>query len=235
MRTLLHIIPFLLLLPKYTSANTQYQIGDTLQVWSKTGLNLRTQPSINGSILMTLNPGEKVTVIGKTSISYSSNLFSHSEKEFLIKGNWMLVSTSSFEGYVFDAYLLPAKFEIANSFYEFINENTLNTDTIIYDPEAGYESIHLHCKTQLQANIQNEILLYGAGSEEKFIIENWTIQQAFIFINYFLQFHLTDNSLNQPQVFENTSDKLIFGNRDICQLSFVYVGNAVQINYHCSC
>ncbi len=75
---------------------TNYKIGDTLNVLSFSGLILRNSPTVNGLKIDKLEFGDKVVI---------HEIFKDIDTIELRVGNWVSVSMEKKSGYVFDGFL----------------------------------------------------------------------------------------------------------------------------------
>ena len=113
-------------------ANSTYEWGDTLNVWAKSGLNMREGPGTNFPKMKKLEYGDQVQVIDNQLRSKSLSLTilkkNKRHNQFKLKGHWVKVKIGKREGYVFDGYLsrLPAmeirKNAAGEIFFENFNE-----------------------------------------------------------------------------------------------------------------
>lgn len=105
-----HFLTFATLLLLWVNAYAikEYKVGDTLTVFSESGVRLRKGPSKDSASIIVIPLGEAVIVKSR-----SNSLHSHSDRfldMYTIEGFWVEVAYKSFTGYVFDGYLssLPA-------------------------------------------------------------------------------------------------------------------------------
>lgn len=77
---------------------SNYEVGDTLNVMSTNGLNVRRGPSINSEKIHKIEYQDKVVV---------TDVFGWSHKQVIghLNGHWIKVSMDGREGYIFDSYL----------------------------------------------------------------------------------------------------------------------------------
>lgn len=122
-----------------TFAIKDYKINDTLYVWAKNGLFLRTEAKPIAEKVNKLEYGSALIILEQ---NLKTNAFSTEEfKGFKIKGYWVKVSVNNQIGYVFDGYLskLPPLLKMKNSdkfedfseyatrFVKFVKSNTQET------------------------------------------------------------------------------------------------------------
>ncbi len=103
-------------------AINEYQFGDRLFVWAKSGLNMREAPDANSKVLIKISFGGEVVCQSRKywddylhnsqKINDKIELPSGKSAQIELKGSWAKVKYENYEGYVFDAYLSrfkPAK------------------------------------------------------------------------------------------------------------------------------
>ncbi|MBK6995101.1 MAG: SH3 domain-containing protein [Lewinellaceae bacterium] len=91
-----------------SSAQARYQVGDSLFVWAKSGLNLRIKPSIDAPKLTVIPYGNTIEVIDTAiqTLSHSIVIAKPKEKDgFRLKGFWVMVKYGEKVGFAFDGYL----------------------------------------------------------------------------------------------------------------------------------
>ncbi|MFK8004975.1 MAG: SH3 domain-containing protein [Saprospiraceae bacterium] len=149
-----------IILSEFSIANF-YKKGDTLNVWAKSGLNMREGPGTGFPKMKKLEYGDQVQVIDQQLHSKSLSLTilkkNKRHNQFKLNGHWVKVKIGKREGYVFDGYLsrLPAmKMITANDgkiFFEHFNEyakrefgidsTALNADSLKnYDERFVYQN-----------------------------------------------------------------------------------------------
>lgn len=115
---------------------SEYQIGDTLFVIARTGLNVRSDPSLRGKALSTIPYGhrliakeEKLPFLWFNTDSvqiFESYSWYKAENAatapYWIKGKWVKVEYNGMEGYVFDGFLSKSKplSKKENGWYEWL-------------------------------------------------------------------------------------------------------------------
>lgn len=150
-----------------------FQIGDTLYVAAKNGLNLRSQPNSNSTIIEKINLNETVIVDSVLMVDTISNRI----------GNWVQVFRKKTSGYLFDGYL--NKFEIKTGKYLFgnyiknylVESYKMSKSIIIYRPCNGGKS----CKRVQLFSSENCILKTEYGWEwwdMEIILKNWNINEV---------------------------------------------------------
>lgn len=90
-----------------TYAIKHYKVSDTLYVWAKNGLFLRSEPSATSEKLTKLEYGAELIIVEQVlkKVAFSVEEF----KGYKIKGYWVEVSVNNQIGYVFDGYLSKLK------------------------------------------------------------------------------------------------------------------------------
>ena len=100
------------------NAITSYKKNDKLFIISPSGLNLRSAPLSNSTIIAKLKLGDAViTLNNKTIENYQNNSItivdSYKYGKVNLQGSWVKVRVNDLEGYIFDAFtsfIKPAKF-----------------------------------------------------------------------------------------------------------------------------
>jgi 3D (Asp-Asp-Asp) domain-containing protein len=105
---------------------TNYNIGDTLHVFTMSGLKLRESANTTSKSITTLPLGTKVIVL---------NTFQFEKKQTVedISGNWILVSFNNLEGYVFDGFLsqLPVPKKREKAVYDVDDRHYFSLDVAL--------------------------------------------------------------------------------------------------------
>ncbi|MGK2861724.1 MAG: SH3 domain-containing protein [Chitinophagaceae bacterium] len=99
--------------------------GVTLYVWSPNGLNIRSAPNTNAKILGALSFGDSITVIEKTTHTFTNLFIENHEEEknpIYLKCNWVSIKVNERTGFIIDGYLLeipcPNKNERINPYLD---------------------------------------------------------------------------------------------------------------------
>lgn len=98
MENLIRIFVFIILSTGLFANTDKPTEGSTLQVIAPSGLNLRTQPSMTASAILTMPHGAEVTLI-----EFEAN--TELTRVEWIDGKWMKVEYNGIEGWAFDGFL----------------------------------------------------------------------------------------------------------------------------------
>jgi hypothetical protein len=110
----LHFTMLLSMLVSLACGADSYSVGDTLFVWAKRGLHIRSEPDAKSKVLNSLAFGDDIVVLEKSAALFESVLLKgrpHEEPElnlepFRCKGYWVKIkSLAGLIGYVADPYL----------------------------------------------------------------------------------------------------------------------------------
>lgn len=207
---MLKYILFILLLNNwvnFTKAQVSYQLGDTLYVWAQSGLNMRSNPSLDSKKIDLLSFGSQVIIeqydhrkfeiTAYPSFKYIG--YNKEEKiapEIKFNGSWVQVSVKGKVGYVFDGYLnrFPAPIE-NEAFIEYANRNFILLDlvTIPYDRNRTFFDKH--------RSIYNNGIIYSyakqeSSSEVTIIFPELSFQEAQLIIRKFFFPIIFENLIN---------------------------------------
>ena len=114
----------------------KYEVGDSLFVWSKSGLSMRAEPGIGGERIGSNNYGEFVKVLSKEEGEYTDTLLRNNkyiQDDLTIDGNWIKVQRGKM-GYMFDGYLSklpvldPGQEQSFESYYRQFKNHRLFSD-----------------------------------------------------------------------------------------------------------
>ncbi len=95
------IVVLLLLLSQFCfSQQANYQIGDTLKVFTLGGVRLREGVTISSEVLATMKLGDKVVVLDHFNFDNK-----HLQTIEGFKGHWIQVQFDTIKGYAFDGFL----------------------------------------------------------------------------------------------------------------------------------
>lgn len=195
-----------------SQAADNYQIGDVLYVWAKSGLNQRETPQTISKVKTKLLYGSEVKVLAKTNISYSIRginevKFEHSGVSFpalVFEGEWVKIKNASGEiGYVIDQYLLKDKpIKLQESTYFQLNLKLTKTDTLFQKPNTGGESAYLKLEQAFAGKIELAQRISSIYVSKEYIFKDHSMEEIMI---------LFSKSLNDYENFmvkENTDQKV---------------------------
>lgn len=200
------LIPFLLLfLIPSSNAVSEYAVGEYLNIWAISGLNMRISPDAKAKKIANIPFGEKVKVIDqelyKTPFSYTMARGNSREKKvnWIVKGYWVKVAFHDQEGYVFDGYLskLP-HFSNMNKAQPYIDEKIITNygeenwggliekrtekiiDLEIVDPDKA--QTHISKLTFKNGSYIEDIAASFSG-ETNLFIKNASLEEGYLFLN----------------------------------------------------
>jgi Bacterial SH3 domain len=133
---------FLLFIATQSYAIDYYKPGDTLWVWAKNGLNIRSEPNASSSVLGKIENGNKVIMLDypEKGVSFSIEEIKKTVVEdpetgkkrqihFNLDGYWAKIQYGSQVGFVFDAFL--SRFPtILNRQYETKTDEDFHVDCL---------------------------------------------------------------------------------------------------------
>jgi hypothetical protein len=105
--TLLTLLFFLFAtgIPHLIFAAENYKPGDKLYVAPTTGLNIRTQPSLQAPTLAKLQYNSTVTILTEPTETEQIQVSDFNGGKLNLQGNWVKVKAGEVTGYVFDGML----------------------------------------------------------------------------------------------------------------------------------
>ncbi len=231
MKRLIAIIGIITISLQVGFSADNYEIGDTLYVWAKNGLNLRESAGTKSTILSKISFGEWLVVQEKSEETYNilgisptkSNYYNKNTDPVIFKGNWVKVIDSKGNvGYVIDQYLL--RIRTFNITTEGIELETLTIDTIFKN------AFNLEIEKQHIYNIKSKINSGSSWSSQEFEFQNFTIEEVLVLFSARL-----DNYKN-IRVERNWKDQVYLTDDDeICSFSITKNEEFVKVVIHCSC
>ncbi len=241
MKKIILAVLILPLLATYSKGSDQYEIGETLYIWAKNGMNLRAGPGTDFKIITKLGFGEELEVKEKTEKTYNVLGISGAEKingvtkkidPLIFKGHWVQVLTRSGEiGYLIDQYLLSVQPEkIKEPPLYTVNLMLLSVDTI-------YKSPIIHDGGGLNQAIEWTFLegikltdsSGGYWSETTFVFPDYTVEEALIMLSSSWM------DYKNMVVLKNWKDEILISDNEICGIKVKRIGNEVRIVLSCSC
>jgi Bacterial SH3 domain len=133
---------FLLFIATQSHAIDYYKPGDTLWVWAKNGLNIRSEPNASSSVLGKIENGNKVIMLDypEKGVSFSIEEIKKTVVEdpetgkkrqihFNLDGYWAKIQYGSQVGFVFDAFLSKLPTFLGHS-YENNSQNGYYVDCL---------------------------------------------------------------------------------------------------------
>jgi len=208
--------------------NSRYNPWDTMFVWSKRGLNLRSEPNTKSKIVDRIPFGTEVIIINKSDIKYSDDMVDNSSsrqshygsytKPFIVEGNWVrIVTKTGTIGFVIDQYLLPIKpFNKTNFKSTNLNIELLNIDSISvgFGPFVKYGTYLKEIKTY-KYGIKSIVEKESDGGQ-KITYEFSDLSPAEVFVLVISSWENIDN--------------LVVKNISTDSITFSYYNSTIQFN-----
>ncbi len=219
------------------SAADNYNIGDQLYIWAKSGLKLREQADKKSKALGVLKFGEEVTVIDFTDKIYNAEIIAAAYSEYeskkipplTLKGKWVkIISSSGQEGYIIDEYLLKLKpNKIKEQWAEpFI---LIKSDTTYRNSNVGGEQLMYKYKSKYEYGIKSYGSMTGVGGSEIFTIPDFTLDEVIILLsascNNYENFTIQDFGKSYVSLHDD----------GICEYFFSQKKGYVELTISCSC
>lgn len=210
-----------------------YKVGDKLYVWANSGLNLRTSPTKNSKLIVTLEPGSQLTVIGITKREFVYKLYTSSKHEkhpYLLYGNWVKVSTGSGnKGFVFDSFLLDIPIEPNLDFESYLESISYKVDTSNLKNQYTEPYIKGYCKY----DITYEIYRTEKYGEERISLPNFSLEEGIIFLEFFMNYEESTENNKHFRLMKNWENEIIFSNYK--HVTINHKGNITKISLFVSC
>lgn len=181
-----------------------FSASDSIFVWAKDGLSLRSEPSSKSSRKRALAYGTLVVVVESGKYDSVTVIPAATDKEgqrtpaFRMRGNWLQVSAGRDTGYVFGGYLSkmepykPKQDELASpsawleqtsgklSTREYQNGNTIAYANHIVESEHNGE---------------------GGGYTRYYFPRDWNFHDGFLLLNYFYGLHISKEEIAECEWF----------------------------------
>jgi len=185
-----------------------FSIGDSLFVWAKDGLSLRSEPFAKSSKKRALSYGTPVVLVESSKYDSVTIIPAATDKEgkrtpaFRLHSYWLRVSAGQDTGYVFGGYLSkmepykPKSGEHAgpSSWLEQIAGKQLST--------REYRDGH----TIVYANhiVESEHHGEGGGYSRYYFPRDWSFHDGFLLLNYFYGLHISKEEIAECEWFNLT-------------------------------
>lgn len=174
-------------------AADNYEVGDTLYVWAKSGLNMREGPGTNSEVLTSLSFGTQVIIIEKSDISYNIKACDPTPPDYelgksdplILYGHWVVVRDSSGQvGYVIDQYLLPILPVEKTKYYP----NDIPVEMVFFDTTAinltGTDDEFIIATISKYAyRIESSTTIESKGGWATFIFPEFTIEEVIVILS----------------------------------------------------
>jgi hypothetical protein len=240
---------FLAILPfsNWVWGAENYKVGDTLYVWARSGLNIRTEASVRGKKLGKLEAGEALMVIETTNRAYQVRAIDSVEEDgtpLILTGTWIKVKAGQFEGYVIDTYLLKYPPNLKGGLSGFMQSFQSEPIEEVLEYYEGCESGDSTDCYSVNAVAKNGMVYslesYYVGTDESLTIPGLTVEEGFVLLNFF--FPLEDANLRKKgystlAVMSNSDNEIwLSGEEGMCEYSISVQENGMILVFHgCSC
>jgi len=183
-----------------------FSVGDSLFVWAKDGLSLRSEPLAKSSKKRGLSYGTPVVVVGGSKSDSITVIPAATDKEgqrtpaFRLHGRWLRVSAGRDTGYVFDGYLSKMEpFKPKQGKHFSISAWLEQTSSKLSTRE--YPNGH----TIAYANhiVESEHHGEGGGYSRYYFPRDWSFHDGFLLLNYFSSglLHISREEIAECEVF----------------------------------
>jgi len=214
-------------------ADTNYKIGDTLYVWAKSGLKLRSSPNTKSNIIQALVTGTEVKVIEKTNKNFAYKLYEASKYEkhpFLLYGKWVKIEANGNTGYVFDSFLLKIPIKSGFKFENFIATITLSLDTLKLNNQCAKPDVKRICKYGIEYKDSCREI-YG---DMELTFSNWTIEEVVIFWEFFANYEYSSR-LERGMLLEKNWRNIVTLNDNMETCTIMKKSNQIKLYFIWSC
>ena len=225
-----------------------YQVGDTLYVWARSGLNIRMDPNIKARKIGKLAHGSQVIIQSVSDQNFNVKepyLKDNTDgKDFdevakmpeeytslILTGRWIKIKSGKKEGYVIDIFLLKYRAPTSKmSFSEFVSgldSSPLKGKKTVYtNEEDGNEYSYIEFKSKSGIEIVDGDGQFDSG--KSIYIPEMTIEEGYVLYSHFEELENAKRiKLEYPPLVlvENTEKALILGHEYfmsmyVCGFSF---------------
>lgn len=190
MKRLIYITFNIVFLTSILQGQVRYNIGDTLNVWASSGLNLRLTKESNSKILTNIPYGEKIIILDnstdeETKVRMKVSCFIENKKtpEFNLTGRMIKVEYNKSEGFVFDGFL--SKFQTFSNeepIEDYLNKNSEILE--IFDHEKNTYS-----RQNVYSNGINSFSFSPTSGcqENSYVIPEISFQEGFLIVYHILR------------------------------------------------
>lgn len=237
MKRVLVIILLIISNLTYLKCADNYEMGDILYVWAKSGLNVRVGPGTDNHVIAKIPFGESILVWGKTDKIYNvmgidtigSYRFPNLKVEPIIfKGNWVQIQMLDGQvGYVIDQYLLRYKPRIKDISAN-MNVELLSADTLYKRPPSRDGIRGIYRIQRKYAYEMTELAVIGhSWRNVEYSILNATIEEVLVFLSASL------NDFSKVQLIQIGEEEVVFS-MGICIYSIKQMKEGIAVKYECS-
>ena len=217
-----------------------YITSESLFVWARNGMNVRSGPGTNYQIVDGLQYGDEVQMISRTDVSYNINPFPEidtSSKKFggelvgpiILYGEWMKIKSPNGKiGYAVSQYLIALKPAKSKSMYGRIDLNIQSIDTL-YHSWQKLDGPGL--QTSIQSNY-NDGIKTSEYNEGKWgaVSTNFT---GYTMAEVFVMMEVKGEAMTIIRNWENEIQ--LQDDEQMCEISIMKEGDKVTYSISCSC
>ncbi len=222
--TPLHLINTLLLLTCFPLQAQEYLNGDTLYVWAKSGLNLRSAPSIEAAVIQTIPYGQPVEVITRGDIldkQYRVKIIDavkfndEMQPDYTLQGYWAEVNYAGKTGYVFDGFLSrykPFKKVDERPYVIFFNFEEYGVLQVLEERGKDNPDYSFRRVVYNDGVIEEYGLSIGGGGS-KYIIPGGRLKDGllmFMIASKFEQYYKDHSEGSRPRLISKSEDMMLF-------------------------
>ncbi len=190
--------------------STPYSLaGDSLFVWAKDGLSLRSEPSSKSSKKRGLPYGTPVVVVERGKSDSVTVIPAATDKEgkrtpaFRLHGNWLRICAGRDTGYVFGGYLSKIEPYKSNqdkhaSISAWLEQITGKLSTREY--RNGYTIAYASHIVESEHHVE------GGGYSRYYFPRDWSFHDGFLLLNYFYGLHISKEEIAECESFDLTHD-----------------------------
>ena len=214
------------------AASDDYEVGQKLFVWAKSGLNIRANAGTGYSIVDRIPFGEKVLVLEKTEFNYNVKAIDNPTNPLILKGNWVKIeSKKGVIGFVIDQYLLSLK-PHGKPLIRTINLQILEIDTIQKIKESEYSDGKEHLGTLkkiYERGIEElEDISGGMWFSNEYIYPDFSIEEVIVL------FSSSWNDFDEFEIIRNWKNELIVSDGEVCTIKVKVKDQKIKVDVFCA-
>lgn len=218
-----------------------YEVGDKLYVWAKSGLNMRSAPNVKSGKLGQLKDGSRVEILSISTKTYDILELKPEEEEenkkpFILTGTWVKVKSGALIGYVIDIYLLRYPHPPKNKgILTLLTKGSKVVRDTTWEPSCDSEGDCRSTITEWDNGVKHEDHTYSTGADIMISIPGMTVEEGYILFSYGEDFSKGDVG----------SDFFSFGVSDegmfieymdgMCSFNISKEGGKIHFSSGCSC
>jgi len=219
-----------------------YHVGDTLFVWAKSGLNVRSSPSTKASIVEKIPFGDQVVIAEWCDKAYYIKVAEIIEPPaykdevvgpFILKGQWVKITTATGKsGFIINQYILfQEPFDKTNAANALPNLAIIQSDTIFNENDNyNAEDIERTITTLYEDGIKAQLVISELAVDRRIEFPNLSMEEAFVMITS------SWDDLSGYRIVRNWQHTVVLTDVDeVCYLSVRWVNGVVIVETGCSC